>query len=245
MKLNNNFYWTKIECSEVPWIFLPIALNLSKSENVDYVGNKKSLYEIFEKQKILILTSNVKKIATNNCLNLMIDSFEGKEGDIVDQIIKLNNIQTEVKIERIQSMYGSLDEYFLDLKNKILKHQASVVIVESQVKILAEFSGIEHKASKDEVKDFYHNFKDLIEMHGLNKIISRNRIFDILNVDDLKAFFWNNVKDVFEVYIKDIRRFKDKISCTLVSNFNSSKTRKEPQIQKVSIFHDGQIKSRS
>jgi len=244
MKLNNNFYWTKIDCSEIPWIFLPLALYLSSNENKEYFGNKKKLYEIFEKEKILILTSNVKSFATNNCLNMMIDGFEGRDGDIVRQIMELNNIQTGLKVDRIQPMYGSLDEYFFDLKSKIIEHQASILIIESQVKIHAEFSGLDHRVKKSEVLDFYNNFKDLIEMHGLTKIISKNRIFDILDLEDLKSFFWNNVEDVFEVYLKDVRRFKDKAKFIMVSGLKSSK-RQEKNVQKIEISHEGKVKSKS
>ena len=240
MNIKNDFYWTRLECSKLEWAFLPLAIYLCKQPKKEEKLNTKLLDDIFFNKKILILTSDVGQLNTNNCLNLMVRNFQGKNGDLVEQIFSKNNIEIPFKVERINPMYGSLDEYFIELKNKILKHQPSIVILMSEIKIDSNFIEKESLVSKLEVEQFYQNFKDLIESHNLKKIISKKRIFDILDENDLKTFFWNEIKDICEIYLDHIRRFENKASCSLISRINNKNTNELVKI-KMTIGHDGQI----
>lgn len=168
--------WLMINQSN--WTFLPWALfncfgTLEPEEN-ETVKALKALLN--ENPKILVLSSNPKKLYTNNLLNLIIEGFQGREHDsIITNIIRLNNwsSDTDISIGRLRPIYGSLQEFIEHYNSILANFNPSHVIIDGKVVIDTEFDSKEKKTyDSNNIKDFYQAIKDQNGLHRVKKLIT-------------------------------------------------------------------------
>ena len=197
-----------------------------RGSSVKYILNFDIMFNINNKtKKIYLLEENYR--STKNIINLCQDIINNNKNQINKNIIsKKNDINIKPLIYKFNSKYDEYQWIINDIKNKInnnINYKDIVILARKNVLLdEIEFNLINNKIpiikninnsllNKEYIKDF---ISLLIFLINPNSSIHKNRINNLLNINDLLNKLKNNIdiniiKDYFNNLWKDKNKYQD------------------------------------
>lgn len=197
-----------------------------RGSSVKYILNFDIMFNINNKtKKIYLLEENYR--STKNIINLCQDIINNNKNQINKNIIsKKNDINIKPLIYKFNSKYDEYQWIINDIKNKInnnINYKDIVILARKNILLdEIEFNLINNKIpiikninnsllNKEYIKDF---ISLLIFLINPNSSIHKNRINNLLNINDLLNKLKNNIdiniiKDYFNNLWKDKNKYQD------------------------------------
>lgn len=235
------------------WSYLPWALFNCFCSIIDEKDPTKKELQILlnELPRILVLTANPKSLYTKNILSTLIKDFEGKESDHLLEHIQRANLwekDSEIKIARMNPLYGSFSEFTSHFESLLMQYQPTHVIIKEPIKFDLDFSGREEVIKINEIEEFYENISILQGVHQVDKLITESHLYDIpfnqLDKGVLFSSFSRTIPNSLNCQVKMTRGYQDKgeFEVSYETRQGSYQRMKVVNTFKITCYHNGRIK---
>lgn len=244
-----------IMLNQSSWFYMPWALFNCFCSIVDEDDPTKKQLQILlnEVPKILVISSNPKKLYTDNLLNTMVDGFEGKSSEHLMTYLKEQNkweTEADIALARMRPLYSSFDEFIIHFQEIILQYNPTHIIIDGQVNVDTDYNDSGVIFDSQDLAKLYKDIQGLQGVHQIQKIITDQYFYKVpYNQVKKDAFFFSmrqQLNNAIVCNLKMIKGFENKgeFEVHYQSKLNSF-LQSQSLISKFKLtcYHSGRIKA--